>query len=68
MPKMQFVTDEMIARAGVIGQNIARLRNSQTQVTRISESLWTKDDIQEKIHSAINEHVIKDHTTTLKTL
>lgn len=44
------------------------LREIQTQVTLISKSLWTKDDIQEKIHSAINEHVIEHHTTTVKTL
>ncbi len=44
------------------------LQEIQTQVTRISESLWTKDDIQEKIQSAIDKHVINDHTKTLKTL
>ena len=41
------------------------LREIQTQVTLISKSLWTKDDIQEKIHSAINEHVIEHHAKTI---
>lgn len=38
------------------------------EIAKISAALWSKEDIQEKIHSAINEHVIEHHTTTMKTL
>lgn len=44
------------------------LREIQTQVSIISKSLWSKEDIAERIESALNKHVIDHHTKTLKTL
>lgn len=39
MPKMQFVTDEMINRADVVGQNADRIFESQNQVSNIFHNM-----------------------------
>lgn len=39
MPKMQIVTDEMINRAGTIGENTSRILESQNQITRIFQNM-----------------------------
>ena len=35
MPKMQIVTDEMLNRAGTIGQDTQKILDSQNQITKI---------------------------------
>ena len=39
MAKIQAVTDEMIARAGVIGRNISRIQNSQNNILKIFRNM-----------------------------
>ena len=39
MPKMQFITEEMLNRAGIVGENARRILESQNQVTRIFQNM-----------------------------
>ncbi len=56
MPKMLYVTDEMIARAGNIGANASEILNSQNQVTSIFQNLGR--DFSGRIPSLMTEQMI----------
>ena len=56
MPKMKFVTDEMINRAGTIGQNSDRLFQSQNNVTKIFKNM--EKVFSGKIPGLMNQHII----------
>ena len=56
MPKMLYVTDEMIARAGNVGTNAGEILNSQNQVTSIFQNLGR--DFSGRIPSLMTEQMI----------
>ena len=56
MPKMLYVTDEMISRAGNIGVNASEIFNSQNQVTNIFQNLGR--DFSGRIPSLMTEKMI----------
>ena len=56
MPKMQFVTDEMLNRAGTIGQNSDSLFQSQNNVTKNFQNMGKV--FSGRIPELMNQHII----------
>lgn len=56
MPKMLYVTDEMISRAGNIGTNANEILSNQNQVTSIFQNLGR--DFSGRIPSLMTEKMI----------
>ena len=56
MPKMQIVTDEMVNRAGIIGQNASEILSSQNKVTDIFQNMGK--NFSGKIPSLMTQQMI----------
>ena len=56
MPKMQIVTDEMVNRAGIIGQNASEILSSQNNVTNIFQNMGK--NFSGKIPSLMTQQMI----------
>ena len=56
MPKMQFVTDEMLNRANTIGQDVGRILDSQNAVTKLFQNMGR--DFSGKVPSLMTQHML----------
>ncbi len=56
MPKMQFVTDEMIARANTIGQGTERILESQNAVTKTFQNMGR--NFSGKVPGLMTQHML----------